>query len=114
MASSGGRKVEMRNVLSPGHVVNVSADKYEATKRAFLKVLPGKAPGLTASEIRERVLPLLPDALFPGGATAGWWIKGVQLDLEAREVVVREKTRPLRWRKAQSTASGDRDRKTGA
>ncbi len=99
MASSSVRKVEMLNVVSPGHVVQVNADKYEAMKRVFLAVLPRKAPGLTAAEIRERVLPRLPEALFPGGATAGWWIKGVQLDLEARDVVVREKTKPLRWRK---------------
>ena len=27
----------------------------------------------TVAEIKERVLPLLPDDLFPGGAKAGWW-----------------------------------------
>lgn len=100
MAAKESRKVEMLNVTSPGHVVRVDADKYEAMRRAYLKVLPAKPPGLTASEIRERVLPLLPDDLFPGGATAGWWMKGVQLDLEARDVVAREATKPLRWRKA--------------
>jgi hypothetical protein len=33
---------------------------------------------------------------FPGGAKAGWWAKAVQLDLEAKGVVKREKTSPIR------------------
>jgi hypothetical protein len=36
----------------------------------------------------------------PGGATAGWWLKAVRLDLEAKGIVAREKTTPLRLRKA--------------
>jgi hypothetical protein len=46
--------------------------------------------------LKQRVLPLLPENLYPGGAKAGWWLKGVQLDLEARGVVVREEMKPLR------------------
>ena len=38
--------------------------------------------------------------LFPGGAKAGWWFKAVQLDLEAKAVLVREPTKPLRIRRA--------------
>jgi hypothetical protein len=41
----------------------------------------------------------LPERPFPEGAKAGWWTKTVQLDLEAKGVVAREKTRPLRWHK---------------
>ncbi len=99
MAAKEIRKVEMLNAVSPGHVVRVDAQKNEAVKRAYLKALPAKSPGPTAAEIRERVLPLLPDNLFPGGAKAGWWMKGVQLDLEARDIVAREATKPLRWHK---------------
>jgi hypothetical protein len=73
---------------------------YEAMKRAFLKVLPRRSPGLTAAEIRERLIDHLPEDRFPGGARAGWWAKTVQLDLEAKGIVAREKTKPLRWRKA--------------
>ena len=39
----------------------------------------------------------LPDELFPGGKTSGWWLKTVQLDLEAKGLVTRSDTRPLRW-----------------
>ena len=55
---------------------------------------------MTAAEIREAVLAHLPEELFPQGAKAGWWTKAVQLDLEAKGMVAREKSTPLRWRKA--------------
>lgn len=99
MAERKPEKIEMENVNTPGRSVRVDADKYEAMRRAFLKVLPATSPGLTAAEIGERVLPHLPEALFPQGATAGWWKKGVQLDLEAKGIITREATKPLRWRK---------------
>ncbi|MGZ3527825.1 MAG: DUF6958 family protein [Vulcanimicrobiaceae bacterium] len=94
------KTIELENVNHPGHVRRVDADMYEAMKRAFLKTLPKKSPGLTEAEIRGRVIALLPDDLFPKGAKAGWWAKAVQLDLEAKSITAREKTRPLRWRKA--------------
>ena len=94
------RKVELENVNHPGHVTLVDASMYDAMKRAFLKVLPKTSPGLTVDELREAVIAHLPEQLFPGGAKAGWWVKAVQLDLEAKGVVARERTRPLRLRKA--------------
>jgi len=47
--------------------------------------------------MRDAVVPHLPDDLFPGGAKAGWWSKAVQLDLEAKGVIARESSKPLRW-----------------
>jgi hypothetical protein len=35
--------------------------------------------------------------LVPGGVKAGWWVKAVQLDQEAKGALVREPTKPLRW-----------------
>jgi len=100
MATSEMEKIEVQNVNHPGHVTRVDADMYDAMKRAFLKILPQTSPGLTEAEIRERVTSHLPEKLFPEGAKSGWWAKTVQLDLEARGLVVRDKTKPLRWRKA--------------
>jgi hypothetical protein len=94
-----GGKIELENVNSPGRTVRVDASKYQAMRHSFLKVLPRKPPGLTSAEIEERILPLLPEDLFPKGAKAGWWKKGVQLDLEAKGLVDREPTKPLRWHK---------------
>ena len=97
MAVTKSRKIEIENVMSPGHIVRVDADKYNAMKQAFLKILPQRSLGLTAAEIQDAVLPHLPEHLFPQGAKAGWWKKAVQLDLEAKGVIAREKTKPLRW-----------------
>ncbi len=93
-------KLELENVNHPGQVKRVDANMYEAMKRAFLKILPKTSPGLTVAEIQERVTAHLPEELFPGGAKAGWWTKAVQLDLEAKGIVAREKTKTLRLRKA--------------
>lgn len=93
-------RVAVENVNHPGQVRHLDAAPYEAMKRAVLQVLPGSAPGLTLEEARERVVPHLPEALFPGGERAGWWFKTVQLDLEAKGIVAREKTRPLRLHRA--------------
>jgi uncharacterized ParB-like nuclease family protein len=101
MPSNKAEKIEIENVIRPGSTYRVDADKFNAMKRAFLKTLPAKSPGLTSDEIEKAVLPHLPNDLFPGGAKAGWWKKAVQLDLEAKQVIVREKTKPLRWHKAQ-------------
>jgi hypothetical protein len=92
-------KIAIENVIRPGKTYNVDATKYEAMRRAFLKVLPKKAPGLTVAEVQKAVVEHLPEELFPGGAKAGWWTKAVQLDLEAKGIVAREKTTPLRLRK---------------
>jgi len=95
-----GEKLELENVNHTGQVKRVDANMYEAMKRAFLKILPKTSPGLTVAEIQDRVIAHLPEELFPGGAKAGWWTKAVQLDLEAKGIVAREKTKPLRLRKA--------------
>ena len=91
-------KIEIENVNSPGHVERVDRAKYAAMKEALLSVLPKASPGLTVAEAKAELLPLLPQALFPEGAKAGWWLKATQLDLEAKGVIQREKTRPLRLR----------------
>lgn len=93
---AGAEKVAMENPNSPGRVYRVDADKYHAMRKAMLAALPKTTPGLTVKELKQRVLPLLPETLFPGGATAGWWLKGVQLDLEAKRVIARDDTKPLR------------------
>jgi len=93
-------KIEIENFISPGHVVRVDRAKYEAMRAALLQVLPDRAPGYTVAHAKEQLLPLLPDALFPGGEKAGWWLKAVQLDLEAKDIVRRENTKPLRLHRA--------------
>jgi hypothetical protein len=95
-------RVVVQNVNVPGYTTTVDASMYAAMRRALLKILPTKPPGLTQTEIRDQVVPILPHALFPGGAKAGWWAKCVQLDLEAKRILVREPTKPLRWHRKAS------------
>ena len=90
-------RIEIQNFTSPGHVVKVDRGKYLAMRDALLAVLPKAAPGLTAAEAKEKLLPLLPQDLFPSGAKAGWWQKAAQLDLEAKRQIVRQDTKPLRF-----------------
>jgi hypothetical protein len=92
--------IEVRNPNVAGYSHKVDAIKYEAMKKALLKVLPKKPPGLTQTEMRKAVVPHLPEVEFPGGAKADWWSKCVQLDLEAQGVVRREDSKPLRWHRA--------------
>jgi hypothetical protein len=93
------RKIEVENVNHPGQVRTVDAAMDQAMRRAYLRVLSSRSPGLTIAEIGERLLAHLPEDRFPDGAKAGWWAKTVQLDLEAKGLVVRESTKPLRLRK---------------
>lgn len=95
-----GEKIEIRNIVSPGHVTRVDKVKYDAMKDALLTALSQANVALTVAEAKQKLLPLLPDSLFPGGEKAGWWLKAVQLDLEAKGVLVRENTKPLRLRLA--------------
>jgi hypothetical protein len=66
-------------------------------RKAMLKVLPRKAPGLTQAEMWDALARVVPKGVFPDRGKVGWWMKSVQLDLEAKKVLVREKTKPLRW-----------------
>lgn len=93
-------RVEVENVVRPGSRRTVDATKYEAMRRAILKVAPKKSPGMTIDELLRATLPHLPGDVFPGGAKAGWWFKTAQLDLEAKGVLVREKTSPIRLHRA--------------
>jgi hypothetical protein len=89
-------KIAIENVNHPGRTSNVDAAMYEAMRKAVLKALPARGPGLTVAELRAALVSHLPQDLYPGGAKAGWWVKAVQLDLEAKGVVRRTRTSPLR------------------
>jgi hypothetical protein len=62
-----------------------------------MAALPKGPPGLTFAEAKTALLPRLDADHFPGGAKAGWWMKAVQLDHEARGPIARTKGRPLQF-----------------
>lgn len=96
--------VEVENVNVPGRVSNVDAEKYWAMRRVLLEVLPDAPPGLRQAEMGAAVAPRLPQELWPNGAKAMWWVKTVQLDLEAKGLVARNVVGgSTRWRRSKAT-----------
>ena len=94
-----GETVLTENPKHPGKTYSVDAVKFAAMRAAMLEALPDEAPGLAVPALKAALLPLLPETLFPGGATAGWWLKCVQLDLEAKGAIVRAAGSPVRLRR---------------
>ncbi len=88
-------KIEIENVASPGKTYRVDRARYLAMREALLAVLPVGPPGVAVPEAKAALLPGLPEDLFPGGDKAGWWLKAVHLDLEAKALLKRS-TKPVR------------------
>jgi len=89
-------RIEIENVGQPGKVYRVDAEKFAAVRVAVLAALPAEAPGMSVSDLITAVKPNLPEDLFSGGEKAGWWVKAVQLDLEAKKVIARAEKPPVR------------------
>ncbi|MDK1385653.1 hypothetical protein QN224_09565 [Sinorhizobium sp. 8-89] len=83
-------KILIESITSPHHTERVNKTntwpKYMAMRDALLAALPEQAPGLTMAEANIAILPYLSKVEFPGGAKAGWWLKAVQLDLDAKGI----------------------------
>ena len=86
----------MEVLTREGRPWRVNRAKFEAMQAALMAVLPDTPPGMTVAEAKAALLPRLDAELFPGGEKAGWWIKAVQLDHEARGIVARAKGSPVR------------------
>lgn len=94
----GTKMIAVENVNVPGYTSNVNAEKYMAMRTILLNVLPSKPPGITQAEMGKAVLFHLPQNLWPKGEKSMWWVKTVQLDLEAKGLVARNSfTKPTRW-----------------
>jgi hypothetical protein len=89
-------KIEIENVGQPGKIYRVDADKFAAVRAAVLATLPDNDPGMSVADLIAAVRPNLPADLFPGGEKAGWWVKAVQLDLEAKKLISRAAKPPVR------------------
>lgn len=88
-------KIEVENTNTPGKTARVDKVKYLVMRQALLAVLPDTPPGITVAQAKEALLPRLPEDVFPGGATAGWWLKAVQPDLEAKGIIKRAPVKPV-------------------
>jgi len=94
--SDADDRIEIESITSPHHIQRVNRAKYMAMREALLPVLPEAPPGITVAEAKAELLKILSPDLFPGGEKAGWWLKAVQLDLEAKGVIARGTAKPVR------------------
>ena len=90
--------IDVENVNHPGKVYRLDAENYAIARAAILGFLPASGPGLTQAEMLAAMKAAL--ATDHPDMKAGWWMKGVQLDLEAKGLVIRHAGKPLRWTKA--------------
>ena len=81
-----------------GHRVQLIAPAPGLTSYRHHEVARIRSGGRGA-QIRAALDPLLDQALFPGGDKAGWWLKCVQLDLEAKGILKRAPGSPVRLSK---------------
>lgn len=100
--SDNDDKITIQSITSPGHTERVNRAKYLAMREALMAILPADPPGITVAEAKEGLVPHLSDDLFPAGAKAGWWLKAVQLDLEAKGLIKRAPGKPVRLCKSSS------------
>lgn len=89
-------KIMIESITSPHRTERVSKVKYMAMRHALLAALPDTAPGLTVAEANQAILPHLSQQDFPEISKAGWWLKAVQLDLEAKGIIMRGPGKPVR------------------
>ncbi|HEV7249642.1 MAG TPA: hypothetical protein VGN93_21935 [Shinella sp.] len=88
-------KIEVENINTPGRTERLDRTKYMAMRAALLAALPDMAPGMTVAQAQEALLPHLSETDFPERQKAGWWMKAVQLDLEAKGIIKRAPKRPV-------------------
>lgn len=93
------KKIAIENINVPGKQTNVDEEKYLAMKSCLLKVIPKRLSGITQSDMLAEVKKTADQKLWPKGEKSGWWAKTVQLDLEAKGLVIRNDTKPLTWRR---------------
>lgn len=83
--------------------VNIDRAKYDAMRRALLKVVPRKKDGVPFMDLPDLVAPLLKPPAFGPADSVPWYVVTVKQDLEARgeiEQVPGAKPQRLRRRAA--------------
>lgn len=79
---------EILNVNTGRSDGTIAKDKYDAMKKALLKVIPRRKAGVPFKGLADRVREHLPAEVFEG-ASIGWYVTTVKLDLEARGLIER-------------------------
>jgi hypothetical protein len=91
-------KIDVQNINHPGLIKSVDAAMYAAMRKAYLAVVPEDGPGLTLDAIRFR--PSSRTTYSPAAPRPIGGPRPSSSTLEAKGVLVRDKSTPLRLRKA--------------
>lgn len=76
------------NVTPGKQGARLSAERYEAMRKALLQAIPRRKEGIAFRDLPKAVAPLLPEEVF-AGASISWYVTTVKLDLEARGLIER-------------------------
>lgn len=87
-------KITVENVIRPA---SPSGSTRRNTSPCAMSRLTGQPAHDDYTAIKKSIKPVLSQPLFPAGATSGWWIKYMQLDLEAKGEAGRTKDKPSRF-----------------
>lgn len=80
----------LTKTVTPGKGgTRIQRSKYEATKKALLKVIPKHREGILFRDLPRLVGPLLPQEMLTAKGSASWLVTVVKLDLEARGLIER-------------------------
>ena len=82
-------KITIENAMSPGRTYRVDRTKYMAMREALMAACRPIRLVSRSPTPKRPFSGICPQRLFPGGAKAGWWLKAVQLDLEAKGAIGR-------------------------
>ena len=84
-----GERIQLRHPERGKSAPRIERWKYEALKRAILKVVPRKEPGLPFARLAPAVTRHLSRAERAKLGSVAWYSISVKLDLEARGVLRR-------------------------
>lgn len=102
MTATARRHAERILTLHPAgkQGVNIERAKYEALRRALLRIIPSHAQGVLFGELPGLIRQELDASLFAPHAGLHWYLTTVKLDLQARgEIEIVAGARPQRLRR---------------
>ena len=79
-------KIQTRSPIRGSGGTRISKRKYDAYKKAILKVVPKAPDGITFKELPQAVKRVLPKSIE---GSVSWYTVCVKLDLEARGLIER-------------------------
>ena len=87
--AKGEERVQMRHPDGAKTAPRIEKFKYDAVRRAILKVVPRSEKGIGFKELPKKVGSLLPAAVKRRIGSVSWYTTVVKLDLEARREIRR-------------------------